>query len=61
MGLKTHETLDLIDSVDPELVFFAGDLGYSGAQRWFSFSDRLESDSYIVIGNHELDFNTLED
>jgi len=61
MGLTSSETLDLIDYVDPELVFFAGDLGYSGAQSWFDFSDKLDSDFYIAIGNHETDHNTIEE
>jgi len=61
LGLGTTKTLELIESVDPELVFFAGDLGYSGAQDWFDFSDRLENEFYVVIGNHELDHNTVEE
>jgi len=61
MSVERYDILDLIESIDPELVFFAGDLGYSGAQSWFDFSDGLANDFHIVIGNHETDQNTVEE
>jgi len=52
-GIKT---LASINSVDPELILFAGDLSYTTPQDWFDASDFLGKERiHIALGNHDVE------
>jgi len=54
--LNSARTLRNIALADPEVILFAGDLGYTSAEKWFDFSDFLGKERiHIAIGNHEKD------
>ena len=44
------ETLQSLNSVDPEIVLFLGDLSYTTAGEWIEFTDFLEKEKTIVNG-----------
>lgn len=57
VGLNDNSlsTLQNIDSHNPDLIIFAGDLSYTSPDDWFEFSDFLDpSRILIAIGNHDV-------
>ena len=60
IGTTKHsfETLKNIESINPEVILFVGDLSYTLQQEWFDMSDFLGVErTFISLGNHELEFN----
>lgn len=50
----SKKTLDGINSNDPEIILFLGDLGYAKPADWFEFADYLGTDkSFPTLGNHD--------
>jgi len=51
------ETLQSLNSVDPEIVLFLGDLSYTTAGEWIEFTDFLEKEKiFITIGHDDMEY-----
>jgi len=51
---NSEKTLQNIELVDPEMIFFVGDLSYSTPEDWFEFADFLGvKRTFITTGDHD--------
>ena len=51
------DTLQSLNSVDPEIILFLGDLSYTTANEWIEFTDFLEKEkTFITIGDADLEY-----
>ena len=51
------ETLQSLNSLDPEIILFLGDLSYTTANEWIEFTDFLEKEkTFITIGYDDLEY-----
>ena len=51
------ETLQSLNSIDPEIILFLGDLSYTTANEWIEFTDFLEKEkTFITIGDADLEY-----
>ena len=51
------ETLQSLNSIDPEIILFLGDLSYTTADEWIEFTNFLEKEkTFITIGYDDLEY-----
>ena len=51
------ETLQSLNSVDPEIILFLGDLSYTTSNEWIEFTNFLEKEkTFITIGYDDLEY-----
>ena len=51
------ETLQSLNSVDPEIILFLGDLSYTTADEWIEFTNFLEKEkTFITIADEDLEY-----
>ena len=51
------ETLQSLNSVDPEIILFLGDLSYTTANEWIEFTNFFEKEkTFITIGDDDLEY-----
>ena len=49
------ETLQSLNSVDPEIILFLGDLSYTTADEWIEFTNFLEKEkTFVTLGDDDL-------
>jgi len=54
---NSAKTLQSLNSVDPEIILFLGDLSYTTANEWIEFTDFLEKEkTFITIGDADLEY-----
>ena len=51
------ETLQSLNSVDPEIILFLGDLSYGTADEWIEFTNFLEKEkTFVTLGDDDLPY-----
>ena len=51
------ETLQSLNSIDPEIILFLGDLSYTTYNEWIEFTNFLEKEkTFITIGDEDLEY-----
>ena len=51
------ETLQSLNSIDPEIILFLGDLSYTTADEWIEFTNFLEKEkTFITIADEDLEY-----
>ncbi len=54
---NSAKTLQSLNSLDPEIILFLGDLSYTTANEWIEFTDFLEKEkTFITIGDDDLEY-----
>ena len=54
---NSAKTLQSLNSLDPEIILFIGDLSYTTANEWIEFTDFLEKEkTFITIGDADLEY-----
>ena len=54
---NSAKTLQSLNSLDPEIILFIGDLSYTTANEWIEFTDFLEKEkTFITIGYDDLEY-----
>ena len=54
---NSAKTLQSLNSLDPEIILFLGDLSYTTANEWIEFTDFLEKEkTFITIGDGDLEY-----
>jgi hypothetical protein len=54
---NSAKTLQNLNSLDPEIILFLGDLSYTTANEWIEFTDFLEKEkTFITIGDDDLEY-----
>ena len=49
------DTLQSLNSVDPEIILFLGDLSYTTADEWIEFTNFLEKEkTFVTLGDDDL-------
>ena len=51
------DTLQSLNSVDPEIILFLGDLSYGTADEWIEFTNFLEKEkTFVTLGDDDVKF-----
>ena len=54
------DTLQSLNSVDPEIILFLGDLSYGTADEWIEFTNFLEKEkTFITFGDEDLEYQEV--
>ena len=57
LNKNSLETLQSLNSVDPEIILFLGDLSYTTADEWIEFTNFLEKEkTFITIADEDLEY-----
>ena len=55
LNKNSLETLQSLNSVDPEIILFLGDLSYTTADEWIEFTNFLEKEkTFVTLGDDDL-------